>query len=291
MSTYENAYKIGEDVRIGLNEYSTAKMQGTDTVGAYSNQKIMQKINEAVRELYGLIVRRLPNLFMAEASLVGSNSVFTLPWDFGRLILFRDENGAKVYPMHQEERRLNASTGKKRLYYRLGNTLVLDQTGIGNTYSLVYIKKPRNIHWGKASAGAALSLTLEAATAPKIADYFNGMTIEDITGDFVDTISDYSAARVATLATGTGSTNDYYGIVPEIPEWAHHLIAPRAVFLTSTQTPVGQKQPAGGEQSTWYDMVRETLVEFAAPSGDVDWEELFTAYEPKVPPGIGIISE
>lgn len=288
MGTYKNCYDLVADVRRGLNEYSSAKVQGTDTTGAYTNEKITEKINETVRELYALIVRRVPGLFLEEASLTGSSSVFTLPWDFGRLILFRDKDGNKVYPMQQVERRLAASTGRKRLYYRKGNTLVLDRSGISDTYTLIYLKKPRDVHHGKATAGGAASITL-ATTAPKIADYFNGMTLENITSDWVDTIDDYSAARVATISE-TGAENDYYGIVPEIPEWAHHLIAPGAVYYTAQESPVGQKKPTATEYNTWMEKVRKTLVEFAAPSGDMDWEELFTAYEPSVPPGIGIIT-
>jgi len=230
-------------------------------------------------------------LFYGEASLTGVNSVFTLPADFGRVILFRDENGNKVFPMQsQEERRLVSSSGRQRIYYRMGNTLVLDKTGVSKTYTLIYIKKPRDVHHGMASAGGALSITL-ATAAPKIVDYFNGMTIENKTKDWVDTISDYSTARVATLAAQTAAASDYYGIVPELPEWSHHLISPRASYKVAKESPVGQRKPDTMDYKDWLEMVRTTLVEFAAPSGDFDWEEMFTSFEPNVPQTLGIIGE
>jgi len=290
MSTYKNCYELVSSMRRRLNEYSAAKVQGTDTTGAYLNELIVEKINESIRELYGFIARRSPNLFLGEASLTGVNSVFTLPWDFGKLLLFNNDKGRKVYPIAQDERKPTDSTGSDRLYYRKGNTLVLDKSGITKTYDLIYRKKPRNIHLGKASAGAATSITLDVTYAPKIADYFNGMTIENITQDWVDEIDDYTAARVATISE-TAAANDYYGIVPEIPEEVHHLIAPRATMLIVEESPVGQKtNVSGDEYNTWLEQLKVALLEITDESGDTDWEEMFTSFEPNVPLGSGIIT-
>jgi hypothetical protein len=286
MGTYENCYEILADVRRALNEYSTAKVQGTDTTGAYKNETIIKKINATIREMFAIISRRSPGLFLEQADVTGVDSVFALPWDFGTLVVFKNEYGHKVYSIEQDERRLVNSAGNERGYYRKGQSLVLDKPGITKTFKIIYRKKPRNIHTGKASAGSASSITL-STTAPKIADYLKGMLIENVDKDWVDTISDYTAARVATV-TQTSEADDYYGLVPEIPEWSHDLIAPRAAYLVSQESPVGQKRVSGNEYNDWLSQFRQRLIDYTDP-GDTDWEELFTSYEPKVPPGVGII--
>ena len=143
MSTYRNCYTILASVRQALGDYSDAKVNGTDTFGGYHNDYLIEKINDAVRELYALMVRRYPGLFLGEASLVGANSVFTLPWDFGKLEWFKDDYGRKVHEIGEAQRHWEGSDGSKRLYRRVGNTLVLDMAGVGLTYTLVYRKKPR----------------------------------------------------------------------------------------------------------------------------------------------------
>ena len=99
---------------------------------------------------------------------------------------------------------------------------------------------------------------------------------------FCHSISDSSAARVATIATETPTKNDAYGIVPELPEWCHHLIAPRAIIMVRLEHPLAKRKPTQGDLSEYREMLRTTLVEYASPNEDVDYEELFTAYEPKV---------
>jgi len=197
--TYENCYKILEDLRHVLDEHSDAYVQGSDTSGAFQNSYLISEINRAMRFLFGALFKRKPEQFITSASLTASSSVLTLPWDFGAVALLRDSDGNKVYPISVHLLHRDGVTGSKRLYRRVGNTLVIDQDSVSDTYTLYYFTKPRDITMGQSSAGSALSLTL-ATSAKAIADYYNGMTIENITDDWTDTISDYSAARVATLA-------------------------------------------------------------------------------------------
>ena len=215
MATYENCYEILTDLRRGINEYSTAYMQATDTTSPHSNDWLVKCINKAQRYLYSLLVRRMPGEFLEQTDLVASSSVLTLPWNFGRLRYLRDSAGRQVHPIIQEDRRLTNESGSQYLYYRKGNTLLIDKFGLSDTFTLIYWKKPRDIHQGRASAGGALSITLQAI-AKKIADYYNGMIIENSTQDWVDTIDDYTAARVATI-TETAAAKDYYVIVSEFP--------------------------------------------------------------------------
>ena len=282
MSTYQNCYALVGSVRHALGEYSDAKVRGEDTFGAYHNDYIVEKLNAAIRELYAMICKRVPGLFLGEAALTGVDSVFTLPWDFSRLVWFKDNNGLQVFEIGERERKPTGAEGSQHMYRRVGNALMLDRAGITLAYTLMYLKKPRDIHHGLAQAGDAQSVTLDGK-APKRADYFNGMIIENETQDWVDTISDYADTRVATIAVETGAKNDAYGLVPEIPDWAHHLIAPKAILDIRNQHPLAKKdRPGRDEWREYWEQVRLVLLEHAVPSEDVDYMELFSSLPSKV---------
>ena len=278
MATYENCYEILANVRQGLNEYSTALLQGTDATGAYLNSFLIKAINRSVRHIYGLLLMRMPEIFYESIDLVGVNSVFTLPWDFGRCLYFKDENGLQVFRINPKQLKLANETGNDRLYYQSGQTFVLDKDGVTKTYTLQYYRKPREIHAGKASTGGSKSITLDAAFAKKIADYYNGMLYENVTKDHIDTITDYTAARVATIAAETAAENDYYGIVSDIPEPFHHLIAPKAVHLIKNDSPVAQEKPTSQSLDEWTANLSEAIQSYSG-SDDGDVEDLFLDFD------------
>jgi hypothetical protein len=279
MPTYQNCYELVKEIRQGLNEYDDALALGDEVYGAFRNDLIIREINKTIHELQALIARRRPNEFLTEASLTGVDSVFTLPSNFGKLLLFRDNYGRRVFPMQQSERRLFDAKGSDRMYFQAGRTLKLDQAGITNTYTLVYKTLPRPIHMGRASAGDVSSITFDNDFAKPVADYYNGMIVEDVTSDFTSTISDYTAARVATI-TGTAAADDFYALVPEIPEWAHPLIGPRTTIKLKSN-PVSKEKPNRSEISDYESLLITTFREFCTVDEDQDWEETFTSFEPK----------
>ena len=134
MSTYKNCYRIMEDVRRGLNDYSTTKAQGTDTSGAFSNTEIVDQINNAHRYIYNFILRHIPDALLTSTTITGVASVFALPSDYGKTLVFKDENLRKVYPIDIDKLKLSGSTGNDRLYYRKGNDFVLDKDGVTDDY-------------------------------------------------------------------------------------------------------------------------------------------------------------
>jgi len=276
MATYDNCYEILKNVRKGLNEYSTGLLQGTDTSGPHSNEYLVQKINAAQRLIYAILLKRIPEEFFEEIALTGVDSVYTLPWDFGRLLYFKDTDGNQVFKLSEKRRHLTEETGSDRLYTKRGNTLVLDKDGVTDIYTLFYYRKPRDLDQGKASAGGAETITL-ATSAKKIADYYNEMTIENVTKDWIDTIDDYSAARVATISE-TAAASDYYGIVSDIPEPFHHLIAPKAVHLVKVESPLAQEKLTERDLLTWQRMLIDALTAFCG-SDDEDIEDIFCDYD------------
>lgn len=278
MSTHKNCYEIVKEVRQELNEYDDALATGDDTTGAFKNAIIVARINAAIRELYALILKRRPGEFLKETSLTAVSSVLTLPNNFGRLVLLRTAEGYKVWPIDQVERRLTDSDGSEYAFYQQGRTLLIDRANDSSTYTLIYLAKPRDIHQGKAVAGGANSITLDAKHAPKTADHYVGMTLEDVTGDWASEITAYTSGRVATVS-GTAAAGDFYALVPEIPEWAHHLIAPRAAILLKS-LPQSRQLAGRAELENYREMLITTMREFAAPDAQ-DYEDLFTSFEPK----------
>ena len=282
MGTYENCYNIIADVRRDINEYSVSYVQGADE-GAFSNEYITQKINLSQKHLYHILFKRIPHEFEKEVPLTAVNSVFTLPADFGSLIWFKDDNGYPVYPIGSKDQ--YPGGGSRQQYYRRGNTLILDKAGLTRTYTLIYKWKPRAIFSGKATAGGSTTITFPD-TASKIVDYYNDMIIENITKDWYDTILDYAADRVATIEAQTAAQDDYFGIVSDLPDEFHHLIAPRATMLVK-QSPISQSQVTKSEKDMYAEGLIEALRAFAGQKEDVDPIEIFTDFDsPGYPSGI-----
>ena len=275
MGSYKNAYAIVEAVRKGVNEYSTAYMQGTDTTGAFDNTDIMEKVNEAQAFLYNALLNREPALFYKSTNLTGVASVYTPPADFYRLRRIEDSNGIKLTRISLDDKKRVLDQGSGWFYYQVGNTFVLDKTSASDVLTFYYISRCRKLDMGMSSAGAALSLTL-ATSARKEADYYNNMKIENITDDWFDTISDYTAARVATLAAQTGAASKYYGLISELPEDFHDLIANKALLLMK-ESHKALKNPTVTEFKNFNEALAEKfLAFFGTMNSDQSIVELFS---------------
>lgn len=288
MSTYENAYRILEDVRHGINDYSADLLTGDDATGAYKNSWLLKRINDTQRRIHALISRRLPEALLASASITLSSGEGDLPWDLGMIIRLEDSTGYKLHRATVNHRPKGDGTGSRYAYYRKGNKVIMLNPNQSGPLTLWYRTKPREIHSGKAADGSAASITLSSSYAKKIADYYNGMTIENETQDWVDTVDDYSAARVATI-TETAELNDVYGIVSDLPETFHHLIAPGAIILAKLMSPVSFEKPTNNEIAMYAQLVVESLRAFAGNKEDVPIEDIFTDFGPGLlAPGVDV---
>ena len=275
MSTYQNAYEIASQIRRGLNEFSTAKVQATDTSGAYPNEEILRAINDAQKFLFDIVFTRNPHLFLTSASLTAVNSVLTLPADFFKLKRLENSDKAQIHPIGVEQKARSNEQASKFLYYRKGKTLVIDQSGSGETYTLWYYTRPRRLDFSKVAAAGALSLTL-ATSARAEADYYNNMIIEDVTADVYKEITDYSSARVATIAA-TPATTDYYGLVSDLPEEFHHLIPSQGLIRMRTSIN-SVLPPTTVDLKLFQDDLVESVRSFCGDDidkGDVNPEDIF----------------
>lgn len=288
MSTYLNAYTLIEDMRYGVNEYSAAYVQGTDTTGVYSNTHLLRCLNRAQRYVYAILMKYIPGEFLTSTTLTGVDSVYTLPWDFGALREFKDENGYKVFQSTVSNLPRDDAEGSDRYYYRSGNTLVLNKSGVTETYTLWYYKKPRDLHYSQGgSSCAATALHMDTADAKTIDDYYNNMVVENITQDLYETISDYAGStKIATVAS-TPAADDWYGLVPEVPEIFHHLIAPRAIMIAKAEHPVSPEKPTRTEMDGWREEVRQDLITFGCDY-DITPEDIWCGYSAGVGVGVSI---
>jgi len=271
-----SCYSIVEDVRKGINDFSEEKLNGTEE-GAFSNQYVLSKINNAQRYLYSVLIKRIPEQFLSSKDITGINSVYTLPQDFGRLIVFQDEYGRKVYSLKANQLKLKDASGSDRFYYRKGNALILDKDGVTKTYTLWYYRRPRDLIFGKATAGGANSITF-ASTASTTADYYNGLYLENVTQEWTYEITDYSTARVATVS-GTAEANDYYGIISDLPEPFHFLISLKAIMDINAESPIAMRRTDRTDLALFQDQLSETISAFA-PIADDDADDPYTDYDP-----------
>jgi hypothetical protein len=271
-----NAWEILSQIRYGLNEQSTALVNGTDTTGSFQNQELMRHANNAQYYLWAILFKQFPEYFLTSASISIAASVVSLPADCFKVRQLTDADGHDIVPMNVGQRHLPSGTGSAHAYYRYGNTLRIDQDSITQTGTLWYYSRCREIDTGMTSAGGALSATL-ATTAKAIADYYNGLRIENVTDSTNDTITDYSAARVAVVSN-TWAASKYYGIVSELPEIFQPLIAARAI-ITMKQSPRVPVALTKADLDVFKDELRGALQSFAGTfDGDMDLDSLFNDF-------------
>jgi hypothetical protein len=280
MSTYFNGYALLEKLWIQLVGYGpniANYLDGTDTTGPYSNPQIMDGINDAQRFLYSTLMTRIPYEFEEETSLTGVSSVYTLPANFGTLRYFKDSDGLQIHPIKTNQRRATSGTGSEQRYYRKGNTLVIDKANMTEVCTLIYYRKHRDIEQGKAAGGGAASITF-AITAKKIVDYYNGLLLENATKDWIDTITDYTTGRVATIAE-TAAADDYYGTVSDLPEPFHFLLVPRALFEITGKYPIVKEKPGVSGIELFNQDLLATLRAYAGNALDEYVEDIWCDYD------------
>lgn len=281
MGTYLNCYDILNDIRIGINEWTPSLVQGADTTGVFPNSYLINQINKSQQYLWNILFQDFPEYFLTSKSLTVAASIGILPSDCHKIKRIEDSDGNKISPISVDTKHVMDETGSQYHYYRYVNTIRFDENGLSGTYTLWYYKRCIDLTMGMASAGGALSMTL-ATTARKEADYYNGATIENITGDWTDTISDYSSSRVCTLAAQTAAASQMYGTVSLLPEIFHPLITDRAIIQVK-KTPLTALRVSRDDIELFNGDLSDALRSFAGmANGDVDVSTIFTDFEPSL---------
>jgi hypothetical protein len=276
-SRYDNCYTILEDVRLGLNEYTTAYMQGTDTSGTFNNADIVRKINAAQRFIWHILFTRFPELFFTSIVIPGNAGVYLLPVDLFMIHMLQDANGFRLGKIPLRVKRTASQGGSDYNYYRYGNNIIRDGGG-SDSLTLYYYSRVKDLTQGCSTAGGAGTVTLDSSAAPEIY-YYNGIRIDNITDATTDTITSYTALRVATV-TNTWAASKYYGTVSELPEPFHSLIAPKAV-ITMKLNPTSPEKPSAQELADFQMNLTETLRAFTGTyASDITMDEIFYDFSP-----------
>jgi hypothetical protein len=273
-----NCWEILSQVRYGLNEQSTALVNGTDTSGKFQNSELIRNINNAQNFLWSILFQQFPEFFLTSASITILNSVATLPGDCWRIRKIIDSDGYDITPINVGYKHAGSQQGSEQLYYRYGNTIRVDADSVSETGTIWYYSRCRELDTGLTSAGGAASATL-ATSAKAIADYYNGMRIENITDSTNDTITAYTVGRACTV-TNTWAASKYYGIISDLPEIIQPLIASRAI-ITMKQSPRVPVALTAADISIFDEELRTALQMFAGTlNGDMDMESLFNDFTP-----------
>ncbi len=278
MPTYTgNCYEILSQVRYGINEFSAAKVNGTDTTGAFQNEELMRFINNSQYYLWGVLFEQFPEYFMKSASIEFTASLASLPSDCFKIKEISDSDGYPVVPINIGQRHITDS-GSANAYYRYDNTLRIDADAITGTGTIWYYSRCRELDTGLTSAGGALSATL-ATSAKAIADYYNDMLIVNVTDSTVDTITDYSAARVCTVSN-TWAASKYYGIVSDLPAIFHPLISEYAL-LQLKKTPKAPVSVTPADVTLFFQMLTGAMKSFAGTQNtDVSLNDILNDFNP-----------
>lgn len=280
MSTYLNAYEMIAQMRIALNEYSSAFMTGVVDAGAHNNLRLIQHINNAQRYIHAMLKKRTPGLFRkTNDTLAVTDSVITLPGDFGVLELLRDSSGLQIFPLETKSRKRSSSAGSDQFYYREGNLLKLDKAGVTGTVELIYFRRIPELTYGQAQATSGASSLVMQSNAKAIVDYYNGVGIENVTDEVVDTISDYTAVRVATVG-GTWAEDDWYGTISVIPEDFHPFIVDLALIRERIENPIVQIKPTSADWDLFTEQLSEAITSFGWGNEDEDPNDLFEDFDP-----------
>jgi hypothetical protein len=273
-----NCYEILQQVRYGLNEHSDDLVKGIDTTGTWKNSELIRNINTAQVFLWSILFQQFPEYFMTSSSLSIVASSATLPGDCWKIRKILNPDGYNINPMNVGQKHVGSQKGSEFLYYRYGNTIRLDTDNLTETATIWYYSRCRDLDTGQTSAGGTGTATL-ATSAKAIANYYNGMKIEDITDSTNDIISAYSAARVCTLMN-TWASSKYYGIVSDLPEIFQPFISSRAL-ITVRQSPRSPVPIRPSDLQIFNEELGAAMRMFAGTlNGDVNIDGLFNDFEP-----------
>jgi len=94
--TYLNCYELVKEIALDLDIVSNPNqvddfVERIDINPKYTVDQIIKKINNAQRFIYSLLLSKKPEIFLTATEITGVSSVYALPFDFGRLLVFKDK--------------------------------------------------------------------------------------------------------------------------------------------------------------------------------------------------------
>lgn len=226
-------------------------MVGEASAAHWSDRELLKNLNISQNNVALVVAQEAEHWLTVSTTVTPSNSVITWPSDCSKPIYLEEVTSGRPVPFGTDVRdrrvsRLSGTTLYSGQYeaYLEKDKITINSDSYSNQCYLWYQIRVPALHVGTASAGGAASLTLSAHDgagvasggfgARQIADYYNNAQIQVVSGTGVgapDTISDYTAARVATV-TGTYDNTSVYGTISRLPEEAHYLMILEAAMIT-----------------------------------------------------------
>lgn len=211
----------------------------------FSTAEVALALNDAAIEVWELMIDNNRYYYYAtyDISTVASTWSYALPPDFERALILEDREGANAddHGIDIESAPPESRVGSTHWDIR-GENLYLHNcptSTVSNKYRLYYVRRPAEMSYGTATAGAATTITLMGTatygTTSNQDDYYNNSRILYVSGPgagTIATISDYDGGtKVATVGTGPGTTTTtVYSILSDIPDAGAQLVCVKATL-------------------------------------------------------------
>jgi hypothetical protein len=230
-----NAYFMLSDLRDNV---------GEGTGAHWDDAELLRKLNQANLEVGFLVSENPGDWLLKSTTLTPVASVITLPSDCAKPVYLEETTPGREIPFENtvRERRVTRSS-PSGLYsgylnaYMVGNTIEINKDSYTEGVTLWYERKLIDLSAGTIGTAASTSLQLDANNEPSgVDDYYNGVTVEVVDAstkiiNINSTISDYTGSTYTATITGTPTTLDYYGTIPQIPSEGHALIVLKATLM------------------------------------------------------------
>jgi len=210
------------------------------TAAHWTDVNLMRRLNNGQRKWALKVAMAHGQWLLKSESVTPVASVITLPSDCSKPVYMEETSSGDPISWLESviHRRVSRETGTTldlgaQEAYPLRATLEVNRASYTEPCTLWYQIRVPDLVAGTASAGAATSLTFaDDRIAKHVADYYNGVSIEIVSGTGtagLDTISAYTAARVCTV-TGTYSSSTVFGTISMLPEETHPVIVLEATL-------------------------------------------------------------
>ena len=223
---------------------------GEASAAHWTDVNLLRRLNAGQKKV-SLMVAMSPGRWLLKRSgvLTPVASVVTLPTDCAKPLYIEEVSSERVMPWLDggiKFRRVSRGVGTsldlegQKEVYPVGNTIEINASGYTKTVYVWYERRVPDLYACStlAAASAGVSITFNSdMIAKNVADYYNGVAFEATGGTgegTVDEITDYTAARVATVS-GTYSTDTELGTVSVLPEETHDLIVLEAAVMALTK--------------------------------------------------------
>jgi len=226
---------------------------GEEVAAHWKDRQLLYQLNASQARLSRRIATNNGGWLEVSTDVTPVAGVITLPIDCAKVVYLEEKVSGRPISidLNVMERRVSRVSGTtlssgllQEGYIQLG-TIVINSDSFSIACTLWYQIRVPDLHVGTAGAGGVTSLTLSAddgidATAgnghgaKEVADYYNNSKVQVITGTGAGgpiVISAYTAARVATLASGTYSTSSDYGTISRLPEEAWDVMVLDATLM------------------------------------------------------------